>query len=364
MAASGPLCGVRVVEFTGLGPAPHCAMLLSDMGADVVRIDRLGSVTEPTDVTNRGRRSLALNLKEPAHIQQVLRVIDKADVVIEGFRPGVMERLGLGPDVLLARNPRLVYGRMTGWGQDGPLAAVAGHDLNYIAITGALDAIGPAGFPPPPPLNLVGDYGGGSLYLALGIVAALLERRDSNLGQVIDAAIVDGTASLMALFTGVAVRNRAHVEKGSALLGGSAPFYRCYECADGRHVAVGPIEPQFYALLLDRIGVDLEELGPQMDRAQWQRGSELLARIFLKRTQDEWCAILEGTDACFAPVLPLTEAPGHAHLKARGTYREEHGIVQPAPAPRFSRTPGAIQGPPSTVNMGGDQALADWGVSR
>jgi alpha-methylacyl-CoA racemase len=364
MTASGPLKGIRVLEFAGIGPAPFCAMLLSDMGAEVLRLDRKGASSLPTDVPARGRRSFAVDLKNPTDIETCLQAVGKADILIEGFRPGVMERLGLGPDQALARNPRLIYGRMTGWGQDGPLAQTAGHDINYIAITGALEAIGPAGGVPVPPLNLVGDYGGGSLYLAFGIAAALFEREASGKGQVIDAAIVDGTASLMAMASGVLARGLGTMTKGKSLLGGSAPFYRCYECADGRHIAVGPIEPQFFAILLDKLGIPRETMGDQNDRGQWHEDSTRLAAVIRTRARAEWCELLEGTDACCAPVLSLQEATDHPHIRARGVLQEHFGLVQPAPAPRFSRTPGSIQGPPATVDDGGEELLRTWGITH
>jgi len=352
---SGPLDAVRVVEFAGIGPAPFCAMLLADLGADVVRIDRAGeAATDP--VTSRGKTSLVLDLKSPAGAARALAAMDRADVLIEGFRPGVMERLGLGPDVALARNPRLIYGRMTGWGQTGPLAHAAGHDLAYIALTGALAAIGPANAPPPPPLNLIGDFGGGALYLALGIAAALFERERSGRGQVIDAAIVDGTASLMAIFSGLTATGRLSLDRERSLLGGAAPNYRCYECADGRYVAVAPLEPKFFAVLYERLGVV-----PPRD-ASWDAEAQALARVFKRKTRDEWAALLEGTDACVAPVLALDEAPAHPHMHAREVYCDAGGVVQPAPAPRFSRTPGAVRHAAPAPGDGGRETLTRWGV--
>jgi alpha-methylacyl-CoA racemase len=356
---SGPLEGVRVVEIAGIGPAPFAAMLLADLGADVLRIDREGEPAHdgvPDPVTARGRTSLALDLKSPQGVALALAVVERADVLIEGFRPGVMERLGLGPDVALAHNPRLIYARMTGWGQTGPLAHAAGHDLAYIALTGALAAFGPAHEPPPPPLNLVGDFGGGALYLAFGIAAALFERERSGRGQVIDAAIVDGAASLMALFCGLTATGRLTLDRERSLLGGAAPNYRCYECADGRYVAVAPLEPRFFAVLCERIGVDAP-LG-----ADWDAQARALAGVFKGKPRDEWTALLEGTDACVAPVLALDEAPAHPHVLARAIYREHAGIVQPAPAPRFSRTPGALERPAPERGEGGRETLARWGV--
>ena len=354
---SGPLDGIRVLEFAGIGPAPFCAMLLSDLGADVVRVDREAPVQ--TDVvTSRGRTALALDLKSPAALALALAAIERADVLIEGFRPGVMERLGLGPDAALQRNPRLVYGRMTGWGQTGPLARAAGHDIAYIALTGALAAFGPPDAPPVPPLNLVGDFGGGALYLALGIAAALYERERSGRGQVIDAAIVDGTASLMAIFSGMTAQGSLSLEREHSLLGGAAPNYRCYACADGRYVAVGPLEPKFFAILLERLGIAASA------GDDWPAQADALAAVFATRSRDAWTALLEGTDACVAPVLTLDEAPAHPHMRAREVYLELDGVVQPAPAPRFSRTPGAVQRPAPRPDEGGRDALRRWGVDR
>jgi alpha-methylacyl-CoA racemase len=338
MAGQGPLAGVRVLEFAGIGPGPHCCMLLSDMGAEVVRIAR----PEPASLDaamDRGRHQVGMDLKNPSAIEACLKAIETADVLVEGFRPGVMERLGLGPDVALKRNPRLVYGRMTGWGQDGPLAQAAGHDINYIAITGALAGIGRTGEASTPPLNLVGDFGGGSLYLAFGIAAALFERERSGHGQVIDAAIVDGAASLMAIFAG----GRIELEKGKRLLGGDAPFYRCYICKDGREISLGSLEPQFYAELLQRTGMDKHPNHFRSDHANWPALNAQFEALFKTRTQAEWCAILEGTDVCFGPVLPLAEAAEHPHMKARGVFVSHNNTVQAGPAPRLSRTPGAIQ---------------------
>jgi len=363
MTRSGPLKDVRVIEFAGIGPGPYCAMLLSDMGADVLRVDRRDGQRLADDPTLRGRASLVLDLKNPAHVERCLAAIERADVLIEGFRPGVMERLGLGPETALSRNPRLIYGRMTGWGQHGPLARAAGHDINYIALSGALEAIGAPGAPPSPPLNLVGDYGGGSLFLAFGIAAALFERETSGRGQVIDAAIVDGAASLMSVFWGTLARDPAMMDKGRSLLGGGAPFYRCYECADGKFVSIGPIEPQFFARMLDSIGLDAAEPGSQLDRDSWAVDSDRLAAIFIGKTRDEWTRLLEGTDACFAPVLHISEVPDHPHIAARAIVQDCFGLRQPAPAPRFSRTPGAIQGPVSELGLGGEETLRAWGVA-
>lgn len=362
--AAGPLRGLKVLEFAGIGPGPFCAMLLSDMGADVLRIDRAGFETPDVDLPSRGRRSIVLDLKSAAGLGTALDLIAKADVLVEGFRPGVMERLGLGPEVALPRNPRLVYGRMTGWGQTGPLAGAAGHDINYIALTGALAAIGPAAGPPVPPLNLVGDFGGGSLYLAFGIVAALLERNVSGEGQVVDAAIVDGAASLMTHYFGLAASRGFTAVRGQFLLDGSAPHYRCYACSDGRFIALGAVEPHFYAEFVRLAGIDAIDLRAQAPPQDWRDAGVMLQALFLRRTRDEWCAVLEGTDACFAPVLDIQEAPHHPHNRARETFQDVAGQVQPSPAPRLSRTPGKIQGPPPAPGEGGDDALRDWGVTH
>lgn len=358
-AGNGPLAGVRVIEFAGIGPGPFAAMLLSDMGAEVLRIDRPDSALAADDILARGRSSLALDLKRPEDVATARRLAEQADVLIEGFRPGVMERLGLGPEELAGLNPRLVYGRMTGWGQDGPLAQAAGHDINYIAITGALACLGPADRPPPPPLNLVGDFGGGSLYLVMGILAALLDAKTSGQGQIVDAAIVDGTASLMAM--AYQLQARGEGGRDSNLLDGGAPFYRCYVCADGKHIAIGPLEARFYAALLDHIGADDIALRSQKPE-DWAGNGEQLAAIFRTRTRDAWTELLEGTDCCFAPVLDRAEAPLHPHMRARGAFVSEFGVVQPAPAPRFSRTPGAIQGPPPSLGEGGAALAARWQV--
>jgi alpha-methylacyl-CoA racemase len=361
---SGPLKGVRVVEFAGIGPGPFCAMLLSDMGADVVRIDRKGSGDGGAwQVVNRGRRSVGLDLKSEADRETALALIGKADALIEGFRPGVMERLGLGPEPCHARNPRLVYGRMTGWGQTGPLANAAGHDLNYIALTGALHAMGRKGDSPNPPLNLVGDYGGGALYLAMGICAALFESQRSGKGQVIDAAMTDGAASLTAMFWGMRHVGVWTDDRDGNLLDGGAHFYDTYETKDGGWVSIGSIEPQFYALLLDLTGLSSDPaFQGQMDRSQWPALSEKLAAVMKTKTRDEWCAIMEGTDVCYAPVLNWAEAPAHPHNAARQTFVEVAGVMQPNIAPRFSGTPSAIQGPPPKTGADNEAVFADWGI--
>ncbi|CAN5562827.1 CaiB/BaiF CoA-transferase family protein [soil metagenome] len=365
---TGPLAGIRVLELAGIGPGPFAAMMLSDMGAEVVRVDRAGAVRAtppdrpPVDVLNRGRRSVGVDLTHPEGVEAVLRLVDSADALIEGFRPGVTERLGLGPDACLARNTKLVYGRMTGWGQDGPYASAAGHDINYIALAGALEGIGRAGGPPTPPLNLVGDFGGGGMLLAFGVACGLLEASRSGKGQVVDAAMVDGAATLSAMFFGFKAMGMWAPERGTNLLDTGAHFYDVYECADGRYVSIGSIEPQFYAELLRLSGLgDEPDLPAQMDRAQWPAMKERVAALFRTKTRDEWCEVMEGTDVCFAPVLSLDEAPGHPHNVARGTFVERDGVVQPAPSPRFSRTEPGVAGPPSSPGQHTDAVLADWG---
>lgn len=359
----GPLTSLKIVEFAGIGPGPFCGMLLSDLGADVVRIDRKGQGRgAPSDITSRGRRSVGLDLKSPAAIEACLKLIESADVVFEGFRPGVMERLGLGPEVCLKRNPKLVYGRMTGWGQTGPYSQAAGHDMNYIAITGALHAIGTKD-KPVPPLNLVGDFGGGALYLAFGLLAAVIHARQSGQGQVIDCAMSDGAASLMAMFYGFKAGGAWKDERRSNLLDGGAHFYDTYECKGGRWVSIGSIEPQFYALLLEKTGIEDPEFAKQMDRSAWPELREKLAAVIATKTRDEWTEIMGGTDVCFAPVLDLDEAPKHPHNAARQTFVEVGGVTQPAPAPRFSATPGKIQGPPPRIGQHDREALSDWGFS-
>jgi alpha-methylacyl-CoA racemase len=360
----GPLTGLKIIEFAGIGPGPFCGMLLSDLGADVVRIDRKGQGRgSPADITARGRRSVGLDLKNPASIETCLRLFETADVVFEGFRPGVMERLGLGPDVALKRNPKLVYGRMTGWGQFGPYAQAAGHDMNYIAITGALHAIGTED-KPIPPLNLVGDFGGGALYLAFGILAGVIKARETGEGQVIDCAMSDGAASLMAMFYGFKASGAWTESRRSNLLDGGAHFYDTYQCSDGKWVSIGSIEPQFYALLLEKTGISDPAFKAQMDRGAWPDLKAKLAAVIATKTQSEWCALMEATDVCFAPVLDLDEAPKHAHNVARQTFVELAGVTQPAPAPRFSKTPGAIQGPPPAIGAHDQEALLDWGFSE
>jgi len=356
----GPLQGIRVVEFAGIGPGPFCAMLLSDMGAEVVRIDRKGGRSpHKADVGMRGRRAVAFDLKKPQAVEAALKLIAKADALIEGFRPGVMERLGLGPDVCLARNPRLVYGRMTGWGQTGPLAEAAGHDINYIALSGALHGIGHRNGKPVPPLNLVGDFGGGALYLAFGLACGLLEAKRSGKGQVVDAAMTDGAASLMAMFYGMHAMGIWRDERGVNLLDSGAHFYDTYETRDGKYVALGSIEPQFYKELLEKTGIADPAFAAQMDRDSWPALKDKLAAAIKTKTRDEWDAIMLGSDVCYAPVLSLAEAPKHPHNAARKTFVEVDGVVQPAPAPRFSRTVPEVQGPPAPADN--DVTLSAWG---
>jgi alpha-methylacyl-CoA racemase len=340
----GPLAGVRIVEFAGIGPGPFCAMMLSDMGTEVIRVDRPGSPSEaPKDALSRGRKSLALDLKHPRAVEVALRLLESADGLIEGFRPGVMERLGLGPEVCLQRNPRLVYGRMTGWGQDGPLAGAAGHDTNYIALAGVLHAIGRKDEPPIMPLNLIGDFGGGGLMLAFGMACALFEARASGQGQVVDAAMVDGAATLASVIFALH-SNGAYVdERESNFLDGGSHFAGAYETNDGKYISIVSLEPQFYSLLIEKLGLDENRFSDQMNKDRWPEYRQELTAIFKSKTRDEWCGILEGTDVCFAPVLSLAEAPHHPHNVARGTFVEHDGYLQAAPTPRFSRTPGGIQ---------------------
>ncbi|MGD0670828.1 MAG: CaiB/BaiF CoA-transferase family protein [Candidatus Binatus sp.] len=365
----GVLSGYRVIELAGIGPGPMCAMLLSDMGADVLRIDRTAdagvgiAMDAKYSLLNRGRRSVALDLKRPEAIEAVLRLVAKADALIEGFRPGVTERLGLGPDHCLARNPRLIYGRMTGWGQEGPLAHASGHDINYIALSGALHSIGRKGEAPVPPLNLVGDFGGGALYLALGVVAGLLEAQKSGQGQVVDAAMVDGAASLMTLIYGMHGLGIWNNERGDNILDTGAHYYDVYETRDGKYVSIGAIEAKFYEELLRLSGLKGEQLPHQQDRNSWPAMKERLKTLFRTKTRDEWCKIMEGSDVCFAPVLSMDEAPRHPHNLHRGTFVEQGGVTQPGPAPRFSRTPSAIQRPPATPGEHTEAALRDWGFA-
>lgn len=364
--ANGPLTGLKIVEFQGIGPGPFCGMLLSDLGADVIRIDRAGGggrAASPANVESRGRRSIDLDLKKPEDVETALKLIEKADGLIEGFRPGVMERLGLGPDEVLKRNPKLAYGRMTGWGQTGTLSHAAGHDLNYIALTGALGAMGRKGEAPYPPLNLIGDYGGGALYLAFGLLAAVLHARESGEGQVIDVAMTDGAASLASMFYGMRAMGVWSDERQDNLLDGGAHFYDCYETSDGKYVSLGSIEPQFYALLLEKAELTDPDFKSQMDRDKWPELKEKIAAVMKSKTRDEWCELMEGTDVCFAPVLSMAEAPQHPHNVARKTFVDYEGVTQPAPAPRFSKTPGEIQRPPASPGTHTDEILKDWDVS-
>ena len=367
----GPLAGIKIVEIAGIGPGPYGAMLLADLGADVVRIDRSSAVGAmgpgdpehpPADLLARGRRSVAVDLKHPDGVAAVLDLVAGADVLLEGFRPGVMERLGLGPDVCLERNPRLVYGRMTGWGQEGPYASAAGHDINYIALAGALEPLGRAGEKPTPPINLVGDFGGGGMLLALGVCAALVEVARSGEGQVIDAAMVDGAASLMTMTWSFKHMGIWEGGRGENMLDTGAHFYDTYETSDGKYVSIGSIESQFYAELLRITGLDQADLPHQMDKAQWPALKERFAEVFRTKTQQQWCELMEHTDVCFAPVLTMDEAPRHPHIAERGTFTEVAGLIQPAPAPRFSRTPGEIVRPPSHAGQHTDEVLAEFGL--
>jgi alpha-methylacyl-CoA racemase len=358
--ASGPLAGFRIVEFAGIGPGPFACMMLADMGADVVTLDRVGAGKSLKSVAGRGRKIVELDLKDNKAVAQVLDLLAQADALIEGFRPGVMERLGLGPDVVMARNPKLVYGRMTGWGQQGPLANAAGHDINYISITGALAAIGPKE-KPVPPLNLVGDFGGGALYLVVGVLAALLEASRSGKGQVVDAAMCDGAASLMSMFFDMTAIGRWTEGRDQNFLDGGAHFYGVYECACGNFVSIGSIEPQFYALLRQHAGLTGAEFDAQMDRKAWPALKEKLKAVFKSKSRDEWCKIMEGTDICFAPILTMAEAPKHPHMAARNVFVERHGVTQPGPAPRFSRTQSAIR-EPEVAEIGG--LIGAWKNAR
>ena len=359
----GPLQGFRVIELAGIGPGPFCGMMLSDMGAEVIRVDRVGSSgRRGRDVLARNRRSVAVDLKQPEGVEIVLKLVETADALFEGFRPGVTERLGLGPDDCLARNGKLVYGRMTGWGQEGPIAQAAGHDINYIGLAGALHAIGEAGGKPVPPLNLIGDFGGGGMLLAYGLVCGMLEASRSGKGQVVDAAMVDGAASLMAMFfsqVGRGFKDR----RGENMLDGGTHFYNTYETKDGKYVCVGSIEPQFYAELVEKSGVDANQFSPQMDADRWLGCKAELAAAFKTKTRDEWCEIMEGSDVCFAPVLSILEAPHHPHNKHRNTFVEVDGVVQPAPTPRFSRTEAAIPQPARIPGEDTRDVLADIGLA-
>ena len=367
---SGPLTGYKVIELAGIGPAPMCAMMLSDMGAEVVRVDRLAdaglgiAMPKKYNFLGRGRKSIAIDLKNPDGIEALLKLIDGADAVLEGFRPGVMERLGMGPDVCMARNPKLVYARVTGWGQEGPLSKCAGHDLNYIALSGALHAIGRSNDEPPtPPLNLVGDFGGGTMFVLTGILAALLEVKSSGQGQVVDAGMVDGALSLMTSIYGMFEGGVQNDERAANILDSGSHFYNTYETKDGRYVSIGSIETKFYAELLEKTGIDPDSLAPQMERESWPAMKEKFKELFLTKTRDEWCAIMDNTDICFAPVLTLEEAPDYPHNKERNAFIDVEGVKHPAPAPRFSRTPSSIKGPAPKTGIHTEEVLADWGVS-
>ena len=366
----GPLDGVKILEVAGVGPGPFAGMMLADMGAEVIRLDRSSTVkggdpaNPPMDVLARGRRSIGVDLKQQAGVETVLKMIEGADVILEGFRPGVMERLGLGPDICLARNPRIIFGRMTGWGQEGPMAKAAGHDINYIALTGALHAIGRRGDAPLPPLNLVGDFGGGGMLLAYGITCALVERATSGKGQVVDAAMVDGASSLMGMMYGMMAMGAWVDERGENLLDTAAHFYQTYATKDDKWNSVGSIEPQFYALLLEHTGIAGEDLPGQMDRVGWEGMKDRLRDIFKSKTRDEWCEIMEGTDVCFAPVLSMSEAKDHPHMKHRSTFIDVAGVNQPAPAPRFDRTSPGFPTPPAHPGQHTDEILADLGFSE
>jgi alpha-methylacyl-CoA racemase len=368
---SGPLTGIRVVEIGGIGPGPFCAMLLADLGADVLRVDRVvgGGLVGPsedhaTELLNRGRRSIAVDLKHPEGPEVVLRLVEQADVLMEGFRPGVTERLGIGPEDCLARNPRLIYGRMTGYGQDGPMAQAVGHDLNYIAQSGALSMIGRRDQPPTPPLSLIGDFGGGGMVLALGIAAALVERERSGAGQVIDAAMVEGAALLATPFYGYVQTGAWSTERGTNIVDSGAPFYDVYETADGRWLSVAAMEPRFYAALLELLGLDAEELPEQHDRDSWPAMKDRFAAVIATRTRDDWCAAAEGVEACVAPVLGVDEVEDDPHLAARHAFVRHNGLLQPAPAPRFSRTPTALSLSPPLPGEHTAEALADWGFDE
>jgi alpha-methylacyl-CoA racemase len=366
---SGPLSGIRVIEMAGIGPGPFACMLLSDMGAEVIRVDRGGSNANsmganPADVLGRGRKSIAVDLKNPQGVEAVLTLIESADILIEGFRPGVMEKLGLGPEVCHQRNAKLIYGRMTGWGQEGPLSQAAGHDINYIAITGALDAIGRKDSGPVPPLNLVGDFGGGSMYLIMGVLAALINAGKTGKGQVVDAAITDGTISLMSFMQSTKAMGMWDNQRQNNILDGGAHYYDTYECADGKYISVGSIEPQFYALLIEKTGVDIEasDFMAQFDKAAWPENKAKIAAAFKTKTRDQWCEIMEGSDVCFGPVLNMDEAVEHPHNQARGNFVELGGVLQSAPAPRFSETPSQVQGLPVAAGAHTDEIIASLGL--
>ncbi len=367
----GPLQGVTIIELAGIGPGPFAGMMLSDMGATVVRVDRAGAVRggdpadPPKDSLGRGRLSVGVDLKHLDGLETVLKMVEGADALMEGFRPGVTERLGIGPEACLARNPKLVYGRMTGWGQDGPYASSAGHDINYIALAGALESIGRAGEAPVPPLNLVGDFGGGGMFLAFGMVCALFEAERSGRGQVVDAAMVDGAATLMSMFWGLKAMGFWEPGRGTNMLDTGAPFYEVYECSDEKFVSIGSIEPQFYAELLELSGLGADDTLPaQMDRAKWPETKERFAKLFKTKPREEWCHIMEHTDVCFAPVLTMEEATEHPHNVARGVFTNVGGMTQQSPAPRFSRTEAEIQGPAAHPGQHTNEVLAKLGLDE
>ena len=361
----GPLKGLKIIEMAGIGPGPFCGMVLADLGVEIIRVDRASAIGTGSkqDAANRGKKSIAVDLKSEEGVEVVLKLVETADAIFEGFRPGVMERLGLGPDVCSARNERIVFGRMTGWGQEGPLANAAGHDINYISLTGALAAIGRPGSPPVPPLNLIGDFGGGGMLLALGLLAALLESKKSKKGQVVDAAMTDGSALLMTMIYSMYSSGMWKTSMGSNLLDGGSHFYDTYECKDGKFISLGSIEPQFYALLCQIAELDESIFGKQMSRDSWPEQKEAIKKIILDKTRDEWCELMEGTDVCFAPVLDMSEAPKHPHNVERKTFIDLEGVTQPAPAPRFSRTEPEVVSSPSVVGEHTDEVLTSIGFS-
>ena len=362
----GPLKGLKIIEMAGIGPGPFCGMVLADLGAEIIRVDRASAIGTGSkqDPSNRGKKSIAVDLKAKEGVEVVLKLVETADAIFEGFRPGVMERLGIGPEVCMARNDRIVFGRMTGWGQEGPLANAAGHDINYISLSGALAAIGRPGSPPVPPLNLIGDFGGGGMLLALGLVAALLESKESKKGQVVDAAMTDGSALLMTMIYSMQSSGMWKTTMGSNLLDGGSHFYDTYECKDGKFISIGSIEPQFYALLCQIAELDEKVFSKQMSRDLWPEQKEEIKKIFVKKTRDEWCELMEGTDVCFAPVLDMSEAPQHPHNKERKTFIDLEGVTQPAPAPRFSRTEPEVVSSPSIVGEHTNEVLSSIGLSE
>lgn len=363
----GPLAGIKVIELAGIGPGPFCGMMLADMGAEVIRVDRTGGrSSRGRDVLTRGRKSIAVDLKSESGKEVILKLCESSDALFEGFRPGVTERLGLGPEDCMARNPKLVYGRMTGWGQEGPMSQAAGHDINYKSLVGALHAIGAKGEKPVPPLNLVGDFGGGGMVLAFGLVCAILEAQNSGQGQVVDTAMVDGAAILMAMFFSMQASGFMTHERGSNMLDGGAHFYDAYETSDGKFISIGSIEPQFYALLLEKAGLDADEFSAQMDQSRWPEYKDKITQVFKSKTRDEWCEIMEGSDVCFAPVLSLEEVANHPHNKVRNAFLELDNVLQPAPAPRFSRTEVGLSHGSRIAGEDTSEVLADagYGVSE